>query len=271
MLCRVTDSAPRMSAEAYDDLFSKFGLPAAGSHASAVRLHFCRIVIESCGGEIGCEPGEDERQQFLDSPAEAGREMKTLVLIDNDPLSRALLSQCLVGGGWRVFEADNGEAGLEARAGTSAARGPLRFAHAEGQRLQGLPAHPRRGAAEENARRAHRREPFRERSRYRARGRRGRLFGQTDHARRSARHAGAGGRFRTAKRRQPRGLGWTGADPILGRARFHSHARHETAVFGGNTSCVEVRVGSEVIILDAGSGIRGLGQGAHARSERRSR
>lgn len=64
LLCRVTDSAPRMSTEAYDDLFSKFGLPAAGSHGSAVRLHFCRIVIESCGGEIGCAPGEKSGNSF---------------------------------------------------------------------------------------------------------------------------------------------------------------------------------------------------------------
>ncbi len=34
----------------------------------------------------------------------------------------------------------------------------------------------------------------------------------------------------------------------------------QTAMFGGNTSCVEVRVGEQVIILDAGSGIRALGQ-----------
>src|SRR6478672_5147529 len=39
--------------------------------------------------------------------------MKALVLIDNDSLTRALLSQCLSGQGWRVLEADNGEAGLE--------------------------------------------------------------------------------------------------------------------------------------------------------------
>jgi phosphoribosyl 1,2-cyclic phosphodiesterase len=31
-------------------------------------------------------------------------------------------------------------------------------------------------------------------------------------------------------------------------------------MFGGNTSCVEVRAGDQVIILDAGSGIRALGQ-----------
>ena len=34
----------------------------------------------------------------------------------------------------------------------------------------------------------------------------------------------------------------------------------ETYDVGGNTSCVEVRVGNQIIILDAGSGIRRLGQ-----------
>jgi phosphoribosyl 1,2-cyclic phosphodiesterase len=34
----------------------------------------------------------------------------------------------------------------------------------------------------------------------------------------------------------------------------------ETAGYGGNTTCVEVRVGSEIIILDSGSGIRPLGR-----------
>src|SRR5262245_26999932 len=33
----------------------------------------------------------------------------------------------------------------------------------------------------------------------------------------------------------------------------------ETAHYGGNTSCVELRLGNEVLILDAGSGIRRLG------------
>jgi phosphoribosyl 1,2-cyclic phosphodiesterase len=33
----------------------------------------------------------------------------------------------------------------------------------------------------------------------------------------------------------------------------------ETVYYGGNTSCVEVRVGGEIIILDAGTGIRKLG------------
>jgi phosphoribosyl 1,2-cyclic phosphodiesterase len=33
-----------------------------------------------------------------------------------------------------------------------------------------------------------------------------------------------------------------------------------TVRYGGNTSCVEVRSGDEIIILDAGTGLRGLGQ-----------
>ena len=39
--------------------------------------------------------------------------MKMLVLIDADPLSRALVAQCLAGAGWRVLEAENGEAGFD--------------------------------------------------------------------------------------------------------------------------------------------------------------
>src|SRR3974390_2177977 len=34
----------------------------------------------------------------------------------------------------------------------------------------------------------------------------------------------------------------------------------ETVRYGGNTSCVEVRVGNEIIILDAGTGLRILGR-----------
>jgi phosphoribosyl 1,2-cyclic phosphodiesterase len=34
----------------------------------------------------------------------------------------------------------------------------------------------------------------------------------------------------------------------------------DTVYYGGNTPCVELRVGSEIIILDAGTGIRPLGR-----------
>ena len=42
-----------------------------------------------------------------------------------------------------------------------------------------------------------------------------------------------------------------------------------TARYGGNTSCVEVRVGRQIIILDAGTGLRVLGHALQA--ERKGR
>ena len=39
--------------------------------------------------------------------------MKTLVLIENDPLTRTLISECVAGSDWVVFEAENGQAGVE--------------------------------------------------------------------------------------------------------------------------------------------------------------
>ena len=38
-----------------------------------------------------------------------------------------------------------------------------------------------------------------------------------------------------------------------------------TVKFGGNTSCVEVRCGNELIIFDGGTGLRGLGNQLMAR------
>src|SRR5262245_14126844 len=42
-----------------------------------------------------------------------------------------------------------------------------------------------------------------------------------------------------------------------------------TVRYGGNTSCVEVRCGDEIIILDAGTGLRPLGQSLLAEFKRR--
>lgn len=39
--------------------------------------------------------------------------MKTLVLIDNDALTRTLISECLTGQDWCVLEAEDGQAGLD--------------------------------------------------------------------------------------------------------------------------------------------------------------
>ncbi|MBN1609724.1 MAG: MBL fold metallo-hydrolase, partial [Polyangiaceae bacterium] len=41
--------------------------------------------------------------------------------------------------------------------------------------------------------------------------------------------------------------------------------------YGGNTACVEVDVGEEVIVLDAGTGIRTLGRKLLAEDRRRAR
>ena len=46
--------------------------------------------------------------------------------------------------------------------------------------------------------------------------------------------------------------GVRGSIPSPGPATVH---------FGGNTSCIEIRAGGEIIILDAGTGLRGLGLG----------
>ena len=42
-------------------------------------------------------------------------------------------------------------------------------------------------------------------------------------------------------------------------------ARPDCCTVGGNTSCVEVRVGDELIILDAGTGLHGLGESLRGR------
>ncbi len=51
-LClRVDDNGTVIAPEICQNFFGK--LPA---NAAGLRLHFCRIVVENCGGEIGCAP-----------------------------------------------------------------------------------------------------------------------------------------------------------------------------------------------------------------------
>ena len=56
---RVEDNGAAIAPEICDNLFAKWD-PA---NAAALRLHFCRIVVENCGGEIGCArlPGGGNR------------------------------------------------------------------------------------------------------------------------------------------------------------------------------------------------------------------
>ncbi|MBA3543621.1 MAG: HAMP domain-containing histidine kinase, partial [Chthoniobacterales bacterium] len=55
LLVSFEDAGPMLSSEVCDSLFAKFD-PSNKTPAAALRLHFCRIVIENSGGEIGCAP-----------------------------------------------------------------------------------------------------------------------------------------------------------------------------------------------------------------------
>jgi signal transduction histidine kinase len=58
IIFRVIDSGARLSPATADNLFSRFELPEGSVPGFALRLHFSRILVESCGGEIGYEPNE---------------------------------------------------------------------------------------------------------------------------------------------------------------------------------------------------------------------
>jgi signal transduction histidine kinase len=63
LLVSLQDNGPVMAPEACEDLFGKWD-PRTGAPASALRLHFCRIVIENAGGEIGCTSLPESAHRF---------------------------------------------------------------------------------------------------------------------------------------------------------------------------------------------------------------
>ncbi|MBV9126755.1 MAG: response regulator [Verrucomicrobia bacterium] len=187
--------------------------------------------------------------------------MKTIVLIENDALTRALLSECLAGHGWRVLEADNGEAGLD-----------LVERHKPAAVLCDIRTPKRNGF---KICRAIREQPP--------------LLGtrvvltsvsRFGNDRDTAFAAGANDYLvkpipptdllealaSCADDDEADGAPTAGADGGPTRIRFWGvrgsipTPGKETSGIGGNTSCVEVRVGEQIIVLDAGSGIRRLGQ-----------
>lgn len=185
--------------------------------------------------------------------------MKTVVLIDNDPLSRALLSQCLTGQGWRVLEAEDGESGLAlVEANRPAAvvcdlRTPKRNGFKVCRMIRELPELKEtrvvltgvsrftndRDTAFATGANEYLSKPIIPAE----------LLTALTHCRDEL----------VEDKPKPvvtgpvkvRFWGVRGSIPTPGI---------QTAMFGGNTSCVEVRAGDQVIILDAGSGIRALGQ-----------
>ncbi len=52
----IEDSGAPVSADACADMFAKPEMASAAAQPSTLRLHFCRLIVESGGGEIGCEP-----------------------------------------------------------------------------------------------------------------------------------------------------------------------------------------------------------------------
>ena len=186
--------------------------------------------------------------------------MKTIVLIDNDALSRALISQCLFGEGWRVLEAENGETGFDLvmKHRPAAVLCDLRTPKGNGFRVC----------------RMIRDEPQLKSTRLL-------LTSVSRFANDQVTALAAGADDYLVKPIVPTELlaalakcgdsavpaptfpqvsdgpillrfwGVRGSIPTPGR---------ETAAIGGNTSCVEMRLGDQVVILDAGSGIRGLGK-----------
>ena len=63
LLVSFQDNGPAMAPEVCEDLFGKWD-PTTAAPASALRLHFCRIVIENAGGEIGCTSLPENGHRF---------------------------------------------------------------------------------------------------------------------------------------------------------------------------------------------------------------
>ena len=188
--------------------------------------------------------------------------MKTLIVIDRDGLARTLLAQCVAGQGWRVIEADNDEAGLELamKEAPSAVVCDMRIAGRNGFKIC----------------RAIREQPSLKKTRV--------VLTTASHFLNDRDAAlGSGADDYLVKPILPAdlraALGLCGEDaPALRPAVPEEADPGRTVIrfwgvrgsiptpgpgttkFGGNTSCVEVRFGSRVIVLDAGSGIRRLGQ-----------
>jgi phosphoribosyl 1,2-cyclic phosphodiesterase/CheY-like chemotaxis protein len=175
-------------------------------------------------------------------------------------LSRALLSQCLAGQGWRVLEAEDGEAGWELvlKHQPEAVICDLRTPKRNGFKVCRLireqaPLQATNVVLTGVSRFANDRETAF------ATGADDYLVKPIEPADLLASLARCQQESRTAPKAKPiptgptriRFWGVRGSIPTPGM---------QTAIFGGNTSCVEVRIGDQIIILDAGSGIRGLGQ-----------
>ena len=190
--------------------------------------------------------------------------MKTLVLIESDALTRTLVSECLAGHDWVVLEAEDGQSGVDLvlthrpEAVVCDLRTPKRNGFQVCRLIREQAAlKPTRVILTTVSRFANDRETAF------ASGADDYLIKPIIPGELIRMLAAAGDNGHVALEAPPpapqveagptliRFWGVRGSIPSPGP---------ETASYGGNTSCVEVRVGGEIIILDAGSGIRRLGQ-----------
>jgi len=190
--------------------------------------------------------------------------MKTVLIIDDDSDYRRLMAEALQAQGWRVLEAGGGQAGLEAvrRRRPEVVLCDLLMPRGNGfQVCRGIRADPALRYTKIVVTT-------------------GRDF-QADRI--SAREAGADEyltkpfppqvllalleRLGTGTSKVARqGLAAAGANPAPTRLKFWGVRGSiptpgpGSVHFGGNTTCVELRTGGEIIILDAGTGLRALGR-----------
>ncbi len=186
--------------------------------------------------------------------------MKTLVLIDHDALSRTLFSECLIGEGWEVIPAEDGESGMALvekyqpaavicdlrtpkRNGFSVCRLIRKQPHLQTTRvvLTGVSRFPNdRDTALATGANSYLTKPIRPAE----------LLAALNHSS-DLESAEIEDRPAIISPTKVKFWGVRGSIPTPGP---------QTATFGGNTSCVELRIGEQLLVLDAGSGIRGLGQ-----------
>ncbi|MHB8523955.1 MAG: response regulator [Limisphaerales bacterium] len=190
--------------------------------------------------------------------------MKTVLLIDDDRVFRAVLSQCLQQDGWRVIEAEDGEVGI----------------------AMALREHPRVILCDLLMPRCNGFQVCREIRAHRGAHPSTKMIVMTGSSyatdRLNALEAGADEYLvkpinppellalmrqmtipdTTQSAAPPAGAATVGA---AARVRFWgvrgsiATPGPTTVFYGGNTACVEVRADGEIIILDAGTGIRALG------------
>ena len=178
--------------------------------------------------------------------------MKTLVLIESDSLTRTLISECLTGKDWCVLEAEDGQAGLDLvlKHRPTAVICDLRTIREQAA------LKPTRVILMTVSRFANDRETAF------ATGADDYLVKPIVPAELLKTLAAAGENGKAAPEALTLPPVVTGPTLIRfwGVRGSIPSPGNETAGYGGNTSCVEVRVGDQIIILDAGSGIRRLGQ-----------